>query len=49
MRSATPGWRTRDEAESAIFTDIDGWYKIGYLSPDEYRRRQFGNACRSSW
>ncbi|MFY1696618.1 MULTISPECIES: IS3 family transposase [unclassified Solwaraspora] len=36
-------WRTRDEAENAIFTYIDGWYNprriqrdLGYLSPDEY-------------
>ena len=36
-------WRTRDEAENAIFTYIDGWYKtrriqreLGYRSPDEY-------------
>jgi len=36
-------WRTRDEAENAIFAYIDGWYNtrriqkdLGYLSPDEY-------------
>jgi putative transposase len=36
-------WRTRDEAENAIFTYIDGWYNprriqkgLGYTSPDEY-------------
>ncbi|MFI6161593.1 IS3 family transposase [Micromonospora haikouensis] len=36
-------WRTRDEAENAIFTYIDGWYntrriqrELGYLSPNEY-------------
>jgi transposase InsO family protein len=36
-------WRTRDEAENAIFTYIDTWYntrriqkQLGYLSPDEY-------------
>jgi putative transposase len=36
-------WRTREEAENAIFTYIDGWYnprriqkELGYLSPDEY-------------
>ena len=36
-------WRTRDEAENAIFTYIDGWYNteriqkdLGWLSPDEY-------------
>ena len=36
-------WRTRDEAENAIFTYIDGWYNtrriqkdLGYLSPAEY-------------
>lgn len=35
-------WRTRDEAENAIFSYIDGWYntrriqkELGY-SPDEY-------------
>ncbi|BCJ67576.1 IS3 family transposase [Polymorphospora rubra] len=36
-------WRTRDEAENAIFAYIDGWYnthriqkELGYLSPDDY-------------
>jgi hypothetical protein len=36
-------WRTRDEAENAIFQYIDTWYntrriqrELGYLSPDEY-------------
>ncbi|KOV86274.1 IS3 family transposase, partial [Nocardia sp. NRRL S-836] len=36
-------WRTRDEAENAIFSYIDGWYntqriqkELGWLSPDEY-------------
>lgn len=36
-------WRTRDEAENAIFAYIDSWYntrriqkELGYLSPDEY-------------
>jgi putative transposase len=36
-------WRTRDEAENAIFAYIDGWYNtrriqrdLGYRSPDEY-------------
>ncbi|MEV5544045.1 IS3 family transposase [Saccharopolyspora shandongensis] len=36
-------WRTRDEAENAIFGYIDGWYntqriqkELGWLSPDEY-------------
>ncbi len=36
-------WRTRDEAENAIFEYIDGWYntrriqrELGYQSPDEY-------------
>jgi transposase InsO family protein len=36
-------WRTRDEAENAIFTYIDGWYnsqriqaRQGAVSPDEY-------------
>ncbi|GAB1692580.1 IS3 family transposase [Krasilnikovia sp. M28-CT-15] len=36
-------WRTRDEAENALFAYIDGWYnthriqkELGYLSPDEY-------------
>lgn len=36
-------WRTRDEAENALFTYIDGWYnreriqkELGWLSPDEY-------------
>ncbi|MFG3701928.1 IS3 family transposase [Micromonospora sp. NPDC047620] len=36
-------WRTRDEAENAIFAYIDGWYNreriqkdLGWLSPDEY-------------
>ncbi len=36
-------WRTRDEAENAIFAYIDGWYdtrriqkRLGDLSPAEY-------------
>jgi putative transposase len=36
-------WRTRDEADNALFTYIDGWYnthriqkKLGGLSPVEY-------------
>ncbi len=36
-------WRTRDEAENAIFAYIDEWYNtrriqkdLDYLSPDEY-------------
>ena len=36
-------WRTRDEAENAIFSYIDGWYNtrriqkdLGWRSPDEY-------------
>ena len=36
-------WRTRDEAENAIFSYIDAWYntqriqkELGWLSPDEY-------------
>jgi transposase InsO family protein len=36
-------WRTRDEAENALFAYIDGWYNtrriqrdLGYLSPAEY-------------
>ncbi|MFF0471520.1 transposase [Micromonospora zamorensis] len=36
-------WRTRNDAEYAIFTYIDGWYnsrriqkELGDLSPDEY-------------
>ncbi|MBT0770735.1 IS3 family transposase, partial [Kineosporia sp. J2-2] len=39
-------WRTRDEAENALFAYIDGWYntrriqrRLGYLSPDEYEAR----------
>ena len=38
-------WRTRDEAENAIFTYIDGWYNreriqkdLGWLSPDASTR-----------
>ncbi|GAA0506536.1 hypothetical protein Ade02nite_95420 [Paractinoplanes deccanensis] len=48
-------WRTRDEAENAIFEYIGGWYntrriqrELGYLSPDEYETawhsRQAGQA-----
>ncbi len=36
-------WRTRDQAENALFAYIDGWYnreriqkELGWLSPDEY-------------
>jgi len=38
-------WRTRDEARTAIFRYIEGWYNrrrrhstLGYRSPDEYER-----------
>jgi putative transposase len=38
-------WRTRDEAENALFAYIDGWYnteriqhRLGWLSPDESKR-----------
>lgn len=38
-------WRTRDEAENAIFSYIDGWYNphriqknLGWHSPDEYEQ-----------
>jgi transposase InsO family protein len=36
-------WRTREEAENALFAYIDGWYnteriqaRLGWCSPDEY-------------
>ena len=36
-------WRTREEADNALFAYIDGWYNphriqkdLGWLSPDEY-------------
>ncbi|MGW4371779.1 transposase [Nocardia takedensis] len=36
-------WRTRDDAENALFAYIDGWYnsqriqkKLGWRSPDEF-------------
>jgi transposase InsO family protein len=36
-------WRTREEAENALFAYIDGWYnteriqaRLAWLSPDEY-------------
>ncbi len=36
-------WRTREEADNALFAYIDGWYNprriqagLGGLSPDEY-------------
>ncbi|PFX02158.1 hypothetical protein CJ469_02603 [Nocardia farcinica] len=36
-------WRTREDAENALFAYIDGWYnaqriqkKLGCRSPDEY-------------
>jgi transposase InsO family protein len=48
-------WRTRDEAENAIFTYIDGWYntrrtqkELGYLSPDEYETTWHQEAERSA-
>jgi len=38
-------WRTRDQAENALFAYIDGWYnteriqaRLGWLSPDEFER-----------
>ncbi|CAM01864.1 integrase-like protein [Saccharopolyspora erythraea NRRL 2338] len=43
-------WRTRDEAENAIFGYIDGWYNtqriqkdLGWLSPDEYESAWHAN------
>ncbi len=43
-------WRTRDEAENALFAYIDGWYntrriqkELGYLSPAEHEA-----ACRAT-
>jgi putative transposase len=39
-------WKTPAEAQSAVFSWIEGWYNprrlhsaIGYLSPNEYERR----------
>ncbi|MEV0772794.1 IS3 family transposase [Nocardia salmonicida] len=39
-------WRTREDAENALFAYIDGWYnaqplekRLGWLSPDEYEAR----------
>jgi len=41
-------WRTRDEAEAALFRYIDGWYNphriqagLGGLSPDEYEAAHY--------
>jgi transposase InsO family protein len=38
-------WRTREQAENALFAYIDGWYnreriqaRLGWQSPDEYER-----------
>ncbi len=42
-------WRTREDAENALFAYIDGWYnaqpvekRLGWLSPDEYEARYHG-------
>ena len=43
-------WRTRDEAENALFAYIDGWYnreriqkELGWRSPDEYETAWYAN------
>jgi hypothetical protein len=47
-------WRTREEAENALFAYIDAWYnteriqaRLGWLSPDDYERP--GRLARPSW
>jgi hypothetical protein len=49
-------WRTRDEAENALFSHIDGWYwyntqriqaRLGALSPDEYETAWHAQARRT--
>ncbi|WP_327119080.1 IS3 family transposase [Nocardia sp. NBC_01730] len=40
-------WRTKEDAENALFTYIDGWYnptdqqKLGLLSLDEYEANYY--------
>jgi transposase InsO family protein len=48
-------WRTRDEAENAIFAYIDGWYNthriqkdLGDLSPDEYEAAWYAATINES-
>ena len=48
-------WRTRDEADNAIFAYIDGWYNreriqkdLGWLSPDEYEAAWYARPIDAS-
>jgi putative transposase len=48
-------WRTRDEADNAIFAYVDGWYNreriqkdLGWLSPDEYEAAWYTTAIDPS-
>ncbi len=49
-------WRTRDEAENALCTYIDGWYntqriqkKLGWKSPDEFEASYNHPVSAESW
>ncbi|WP_174189424.1 IS3 family transposase [Nocardia barduliensis] len=49
-------WRTRDEAENALFSDLDGWYntqriqkKLGWRSPDEFEASYHHPVPAESW
>ncbi len=48
-------WHTRDEAENAIFSYIDGWYnteriqkELGWLSPAEYEAARHADQLKPS-
>ncbi len=48
-------WRTREEADNALFAYIDGWYNphriqkdLGWLSPDEYEAAWYAHT-RQRW
>jgi transposase InsO family protein len=48
-------WRTREEAENALFVYIDGWYnteriqaRLGWRSPDEYEAVWHAGGCDHS-
>jgi len=49
-------WRTREEAENALFAYIDGWYntqhiqkKLGWRSPDEFEANYHHQVPAESW
>ena len=50
---ARRSWKTKEEARSAVFTWIESWYNprrrhsaLGYLSPNQFERRNASQTCR---